>query len=446
MPKAILDKLPVKAREIYESAWKEAKDKNWDDERAARYAIGAVKQAGFRKNTETERWSKMGAIHTSFSLPVYLSEWLEVACTGSVTDMNGNGVSITDRDLDEWILAYDEQKRGQDLPITYDHPKSGGVAAGWVRGLKKGPTRDIMGKPRTTLLMKPEWTENGKKSVQDRDYQYFSVEILPDNQLRAVSLVNFPAIKGMYPATQPVTLGEGPVFLLKEFLMAEEDKKSTKKLGDKCPECGAPVPEGAKACPACGADLGEKEKEMADKKDTLSEERLSELQAQLTQLQEERTNLSAKLKEVTEARETEGAEVTSLAEKVAEQERQITGLIELNNMLRLHEKVGDFMQLEEIPNRQITPAYEEPITKVILLAEGDIDKEGEILDLLKALASGSAVFELGELGTSAIPNSKLADGPDLDHAKLHEAAVKLQKEQNISYSEALIEASKKERG
>jgi hypothetical protein len=288
--------------------------------------------------------------------------------------------------------------------------------------------------------MKPEWTPEGHERVQRKDYQYFSVEILPDNQLRAVSLVNFPAIKGMYPATKPVTLGEGPVFLLKEFLMAEQEK-DTKKLGDKCPECDGPVPDGSKACPHCGADLtSEKEKEMPEEKNTLSEGQLEELQAQLTQLKEERDSLSAKLEETTK---TQGTEVASLAETVKAQSEQISSLIELNNMLRLHEKVVDFMQLEETPNRQITPAYEEPITKVLLLAE-DLDKEAEILDLMKALASGAAVFELGERGTSAIPESTLNEGPDVDRTKLHEDAVKLSQERGIKYTEALMELSRKE--
>ena len=443
MPKALLDKLPQKAKEIYESAWSEAKEKGWDDEKAAKYAIGTVKQAGFRKGEDS--WVKMGDVSFFiFGEPVSNEEWIEVACTGSVVDMHGSSVSISDEDMDEWIRAYDEGRRGQDLPITYDHPKSGGIAAGWIRGLKKGSPREIRGKTRTPFLMRPEWTEGGRKSIQDRDYQYTSLEILPDNQLRAVSLVNFPAIKGLKPVTQAV-LGEN-VYCLEEFYMAEKDKfpekapedkvpdKAPEKETTKCPSCGAPVPEGADACPTCGKDL--KEKAMAEMAE------FKALQESMTQLQKEReadrvtlAELKGKYAEADTARKALEESNQQLAE-------QQSTLVELNNMMRLHEKVVDFMNLGE--NKVIAPAYEEQILSVLLLTES-IEKEQEILDLMKSLATGEALVPLGELGTSNMPGP-MVEGPGTGRKLLHEKAMKYAKDNDVSYKTALIEASRREEG
>lgn len=59
MPKAILDKLPDKARDIYEAAWQRAKEDGRDDETAAKIAIAAVERAGYAKDEETGQWHKM---------------------------------------------------------------------------------------------------------------------------------------------------------------------------------------------------------------------------------------------------------------------------------------------------------------------------------------------------------------------------------------------------
>lgn len=444
MPKAMLDKLPKKAKERYEEAWQDAKEKGWDDARAAAYAIGAVKQAGFTKNEDTGMWTKASEpIWVLFGESVEEAEWLEVACTGTVVDMKGSHVSISEQDFEEWVQAFEDNKRGQDIPITYDHPKSGGMAAGWVRGLRLGPKREIMGKTRSTLLMNPKWTPRGRQSVEDRDYQYFSVEILPDNQLRAISMVNFPAIKGLHPATVLISLGEVPMYFLKEFIMPE--KKEVKKLLSKCPECGAPIPEGSKACPVCGAEIEEKETvPVAEKQKSPSpkaEGKLSELQVQLDKLSEQRATQEAALTELREAREREEEERKALTELVEGQDKQIQGLIDLNNMLRLHEKVGDFMALAETPNKQIAPAYEDQIIEVLQLAESP-EVEADILKLLKAFAVGDAVVEFGERGTGSVPD--LDTGEDVDHSRLDKAAEKLAEEKGIPYKTALLELSRKE--
>lgn len=443
MPKALVAKLPESAKKIYESAWDSAKEKGWDVARCAAYAIGAVKRAGFRKSA-SGNWVKMTEpIAVVFSEPIVGSGWIEAACTGTVVDMNGNNVSISDDDLEDWIHAYEEDARGQELPITWDHPKTGGKAAGWIRGVRKGATRLIRGKPRTTLLIRPEWTPDGDKSIGDKTYQYISLEIMPNNVLRGASLVNFPAVKGLRPVTQAAALAE---YCLQEFMDERQGVLTMAEKAQKCPKCGATIPAGTDVCPACGYELTPEEiaPEKAPKKvpaktapppkekQVMSELAVAQLQEQeqlVIRLQERVAEIEAQYKtavqnakDLSEARDTQG--------------QQINTLIELNNMMRLHEKVTDFMELEEHPDKSIAPAYEEKIIEVLLAAP---EKESELLSLIESVATGDAVVPMGELGTGSVPELQSED-PNMEHA--HEKIVKFAEQHEIDYKAALLQLSK----
>ena len=435
-----VDTLPEAAKGIYEKVYQETltdlrakagedADSSDLEAQASKIAWGAVKKAGYRKNSDSGTWQKMlEPMHTVFGEELDATgEWVEVACTGDVVDMHGQRVSIEEGDFDKWIEAFETGARGQDLPITYDHPKRGGVAAGWFRGLRKGEPRKIRGRVRRPLLLHPEWTPAGRQSISDGDYRYFSLEITPDNILRGGSLVNYPAIKGLRPVTQ-AALSEG--FFLEEFLMAQAEK---------CTACGAPIPDGAKACPACGEKIKEEKEEVSTMAENTELASLSEeLEAAKRELDELRA--TSKLHEELQGKVSEQASALSEQQKqIDDQENKIVGLLELNNMLRLHERVTEFMQLSEHKNRVVTPAYEEQIIGFMLQLE-DTSEEEKFLDLLEALAAGTAVVELGERGTGHVPAPK-AEGKT-SAQELHMAAVKLAEEQKIPYRDALIEAAR----
>lgn len=218
----------------------------------------------------------------------------------------------------------------------------------------------------------------------------------------------------------------------------KEDKEDSpeKEAGTKCPACGAPVPEGATACPSCGKEL--KEKAMAEA--TVSLEEFNALKSAMAEFKEARdesqkeiAELKGKYAEADEARKNLEESNQSLAEQQAR-------LVELNNMMRLHEKVVDFMHLSE--SKIIAPAYEEAILSVLLLTE-NIEKEQEILDLFGALATGEALVPLGELGTSRTPGPRI-EGPGENRRILSEKAFKFAADHNVDYKSALIEVSRKE--
>jgi len=431
MPKALLDKLPKAAQDIYEKVWAET---DGDDATKAKAAIGAVKNAGYRKG-KSGKWVKMAeSMDVFFGAILGEGEWIEVACTGTVTDMNGHQVTIDDSDIDFWERAFSDNLRNQEIPITIDHPKQGGVAAGWVRGFKKGPRRTIRGEDRTTFLMKPEWTPTGEKIIGGKEYQYTSLEIQPDNVVRAVSLVNFPAIKGLNTVTQPVQLSEE--FLSNHWVLLEEGKM------EKCPKCGADVPEDAKTCPECGYNLesSEKEEKKMSEKQVLTLAEAQELRAEIKRLSEERDQMKEQQDDISKKLGAAEGELQKLQSQNVELSEQTNRLVELNNMMRLHEKVTDFMSLSEDPSKAIAPAYEEKIIGFMLNLSSP-EEEQEFLELLGALATDDAYVLLGELGSSETPES-FAEGSSI-RDQMHKEAVKLSEKEQIPYKDALRRVSER---
>jgi len=114
---------------------------------------------------------------------------VEVAKVGSYTDAHGKAVEITEADIDRMIANFTAHAAGQDVPVDVMHEKR--EAGGWLRNVWR------TGK---TLMAEVAWNGYGAKLVGDKVFRYLSASIaLPAWVLRSVSLVNFPAIKGMAP-------------------------------------------------------------------------------------------------------------------------------------------------------------------------------------------------------------------------------------------------------
>lgn len=120
---------------------------------------------------------------------------VEVLRVGTFLDSRGRKVTISPADLQAYQANFEAGKAGQDVPIDIDHHKQ--EAAGWLQRLW------VEGQ---SLWALPDWNELGKRLVGEKVYRYLSATIdVASKVLKAVSLVNFPAIKGM----QPVELSEG---------------------------------------------------------------------------------------------------------------------------------------------------------------------------------------------------------------------------------------------
>ena len=121
--------------------------------------------------------------------------WIEVLRVGEFVDQNGRRVVVREEDLDAYVRAFEENAAGQEIPVDVDHERA--AAAGWIRGLRRAGN---------VLEALPEWNELGRGLVGDRVYRYVSATIdLAGKVIRSISLVNFPAVKGL----RPVELAEG---------------------------------------------------------------------------------------------------------------------------------------------------------------------------------------------------------------------------------------------
>jgi len=131
---------------------------------------------------------------------------VEFLRTGTFIDMHGQEVEITDEVLDALVANFEAGAAGQDVPIDVDHWK--GEAAGWVTKIWRDGDR---------LLANVDWNEVGERMVGEKLYRYLSATFDTVNRvLRSISLVNFPAVKGL----RPVELSEGIVAIgLQEGLL-----------------------------------------------------------------------------------------------------------------------------------------------------------------------------------------------------------------------------------
>jgi len=131
---------------------------------------------------------------------------IEILRPGEFLDMRGNGVEITEQDLDQFVAHFEEGAAGIEIPVDVDHKHE--EAVGWVRRIWREGQR---------LLASVEWNEIGRQLVGDKVYRYISATInLEKRFVRAITLTNWPAVSGL----APVELSEGAgTYAIDEGLM-----------------------------------------------------------------------------------------------------------------------------------------------------------------------------------------------------------------------------------
>ena len=133
------------------------------------------------------------------------SSWIQVAKTGTFKSSRYGQFSITRQDLAQMIV--NQPAAPTRLPIDYDHlsmdPKKpgDGIAAGWITDLELRDDGD-------TLWAKVEWTPDGAKRVQAKEYQFVSPSFMKGAKskadgkeigtaLLAAAVTNHPFLDGM---------------------------------------------------------------------------------------------------------------------------------------------------------------------------------------------------------------------------------------------------------
>lgn len=316
---------------------------------------------------------------------------VEVLRTGTFRDRNGTVITITDEDIEAYVTAFAEGAAGQEVPVDVQHERS--EAAGWVQELRRAGDR---------LLATVDWNELGRKLVGERVYRYVSATIdLTARTIKAISLVNFPAVKGL----RPVELGEGVYGLEVQPGLLE---RLTEALRGVFVELEAAEEDGA----AVGAS--EEDNSEEGTMTELSEERLAELREEIRQeelakmeqdkrtraeLEEEvRAEVQAELEEQMARR----AELAAFAEEVCNGER--VGLsVDPRMLIELMEPMDD-EQLERL--QTVLRAKAVDFSEHGSSREGESEVKALPDELAAALDSGeltledlgNPILELGDLG------------------------------------------------
>lgn len=120
---------------------------------------------------------------------------VEFLRSGQFVDRHGQPVEVTAADLDVYLANFEAGVAGQEVPIDVNHKRAD--AAGWIKSIRRLGDK---------LAFLPDWNEVGKRLVGERIYRYVSATLDTANKvIKAISLVNFPAVKGL----RPVELSEG---------------------------------------------------------------------------------------------------------------------------------------------------------------------------------------------------------------------------------------------
>lgn len=132
---------------------------------------------------------------------------VEFLRVGEFVDSHGQNVEITDELMDAIVANFEAGEAGQDVPIDVEHLY--GEAAGWVTKVWREGDR---------LLAAVDWNDLGQELIGSQRYRYLSASIdLVKSVLKSISLVNFPAVKGL----KAVELSEGILAIeLQEGLFA----------------------------------------------------------------------------------------------------------------------------------------------------------------------------------------------------------------------------------
>lgn len=227
---------------------------------------------------------------------------VEVIRTGEFVDRYGRDVEVTAEDLDAYVANFEAGAAGQEIPVDIKHER--GEAAGWIKKLWREGDR---------LLATVDWNEFGRQLVGEKIYRYVSATIdVVKKVVKSVSLVNFPAVKGL----RPIELSEGVYTMgLQEGLIERIMQAIRSVLGEV--ESGEETEE----TEGLGTEQGEDEHHEEDKMGLTEQER-AELREELRQ-------------EVLAEFEQQRQNRAELAEEVrAEVEAELAAEYQLRNELR----------------------------------------------------------------------------------------------------------------
>jgi hypothetical protein len=155
---------------------------------------------------------------TAFKLAEQGLSWLHTMNFGTYNHPKWGRIEFNPDRLTRFAQNIKAKVRGVDLAIDYEHmndPSRGNKAAGWV---KDAEVRD------NGLWVAVEWTPEGWKSVQDKEFRYLSPEFQDEwthdgtgevhkDVLFGAALTNRPFLKDLLPITMSEVRSDAEVNL-----------------------------------------------------------------------------------------------------------------------------------------------------------------------------------------------------------------------------------------
>jgi len=406
--------LPSHAQDIWVSAFNNASKTN-SEEASNKIAWGAVKNAGYKK--DKDKWIKASE---NFYYSVLLSEnmgnQLEIMRTGKWKHPLYGLFEITENTLTNIITNFENKVRGIDISFDLEHGGTShkGEAVCWVKKLfRKG----------SSLLAEVDWTDFGKKKVQEKSFRYFSPEfkfIYTDsetgkkynNVLLGGGLTNRPFIKNM----SPIMLSEN---IEKEF--TDDNYIPCKFVNDK--EEIRMNPELLKAL-QLSEDATETQIATAVNKLVEDTRKLSESESTISTLKAEKVTKDAELESLKTEKEALNIKLTEAINKKTSSEKEIIALTEAVNKMELkfQEQEWETISTVALSEGKMTPAMVESFKAQFRVAP-DVTKK--IIDCLQP------VVKLDEKGSAAGAN-------EVSNLKLFEQKItENMKSEKLDYVDAM---------
>ena len=146
-----------------------------DDKEAGEKARKKAAAQGYAIEKESGNYSNS----CKFSASLYneneseISDWFVILEHKEKDDyIYKNGIfefNLNAKELKNIVKNFNNGSFGRELYINYDHESNGSTkAAGWIKEVRFKDNR---------LEAKAEWTANAKKSIEDKEYKYFSCEM-----------------------------------------------------------------------------------------------------------------------------------------------------------------------------------------------------------------------------------------------------------------------------
>lgn len=343
---------------------------------------------------------------------------IEIMRTGTWKHPAYGQFSITENDIDEFILHFNEKVRGVDIAIDLEHGETPhkGASAGWVKSLSKQGS---------SLLAEIEWTDLGKEKLQAKEYKYFSPEFKfsyedhetgkkYNNVLMGGGLTNRPFIKNMQPVllSEDVQLEEHQdntsfIYTSKIDNERDESKLNKKLLGILKLDENATEDQVSEAVNKVVEDNENLTKEVETKTAEIADKE-KEIETKTT----ENTKLSETIKTLTGNKSDLEKDNMKLSERITTIETKLV------------EAEWDKVTSKLFSEGRLTPVVAEKLKPIFMK-----DKNGTIA-LMEALP---VVIDLGEKGSS-----KGKSEVDSNIKLFEQKVTEIMDKNKVSYADALI--------